>query len=111
MMRPLPGLGLLLVTFGTGIRTDDLGGIGRNDAIRGQTENHQQAAETKYGRPERDPGPEPDRPKATRSQNDNDCSPLLQPSDKPASAVPACCEGGRERSDRCASPWAWRAIP
>ena len=37
MMRALPGLGLLLVAFGAGIRTDDLGGIGRNRAVRGKT--------------------------------------------------------------------------
>ena len=66
MMRALPGLDLLLVTFGTGIRTDDLGRIGRNSALRGKAEDHQQAAEKKHGRPERGPGPEPDRPKAMR---------------------------------------------
>ena len=95
MMRALPGLGLLLVTFGTGIRTDDLGRIGRNCAVRGKAEDHQQAAETKHGRPERGPRPEPDRPKAMRSKDDNDFSPLLQPSYTPASAVPAGCEGDR----------------
>src|SRR6266545_1966903 len=46
VMRLLPSLDLLLVTFGTGIRTDDLGRIGRNCADRGKAEDHQQAAET-----------------------------------------------------------------
>ena len=32
VMRALPGLDLLLVTFGTGIRTDGLGRIGRDSA-------------------------------------------------------------------------------
>ena len=48
MMRALPGLGLLLVAFGAGIRTDGLGRIGRNCAERGKAESHQQAAETKH---------------------------------------------------------------
>src|SRR5262245_9983954 len=66
MMRALPGLNLLLVTFSTSIRTDDLGRIGRNSALRGKAEDHQQAAEKKHGRPERGPGLDPDRSKAMR---------------------------------------------
>jgi hypothetical protein len=68
------------VTFGTGIRTDDLGRIGRNCADRGKAEDHQQAAEAKHGRPERGLGPESDGPKDMRSKNDNDFPPLHQPS-------------------------------
>src|SRR6185312_15301792 len=55
MMRALPGLGLLLVTFSASIRTDDLGRIGRNSALRGKAEDHQHAAEKKHGGPEPDP--------------------------------------------------------
>jgi hypothetical protein len=47
MMRALPGPSLLLVTFSTGIRTDDLGRIGLNSALRGKAEDNQQAAEKK----------------------------------------------------------------
>jgi hypothetical protein len=36
------------MTFGTGIRTDDLGRIGRNFALRGKAEQHQQAADKKH---------------------------------------------------------------
>jgi len=46
MMRTLPGLGFLLVTFSAGIRTNDLDRIGRNGAIRGKAED-QRATETK----------------------------------------------------------------
>jgi hypothetical protein len=35
------------VTFGAGIRTDSLGRIRRNRAVRGDAEDRQQAAETK----------------------------------------------------------------
>src|SRR5262249_35545073 len=56
VMRALPGLGFLLVTFGTGIGTHDLGRIGRSRALRGKTEDQQQAAETKDQRPERGTG-------------------------------------------------------
>jgi hypothetical protein len=52
MMRSLPGLDFLLVTFSTGIRTDDLGRIGRNSALRSKAEDRQQAAEEKHARPE-----------------------------------------------------------
>ena len=76
MMRALPGLGLLLVAFGAGIRTDDLGRIGRNCAKRGKAESHQHAAEIKHGRK----SPEPKRPKAMHSENHNDFSFSLQPS-------------------------------
>src|SRR5262245_59387177 len=120
MMRALPGLGLLLVTFGTGIRTDDLGQLGRNCPARGKAEDDQQAAETKHGRLERGPGPEPDRPKDMRSNNENDFSPLLQPSYtspsavpvyRSASAVPAGYAGDRQRAGSSAAWWAQRAIP
>src|SRR5262249_29483098 len=63
VMRLLPGLDLLLVTLGTGIRTGDLGRIGRigrNCIDRGKAEDHQQAAEAKHGRLEKGAGPEPD---------------------------------------------------
>jgi hypothetical protein len=49
VMRALPRLDLLLVAFGTGIRTDDLGRIERNCAVRGSAEDHQHAAEKKHG--------------------------------------------------------------
>ena len=95
--RPRP----LLVTFGTGIRTNDLGRIGRNVPSAAKP-RYQQAAETKHARPERGPEPEPDRPKAMHSDgNDlrtNDFSPLLQPSYTPASAVPAGCGGDSRAS-------------
>jgi hypothetical protein len=71
MMRTLPGLGFLLVTFGTGIGTDGLGGIGCNGAVRSKAEDREQAAETKYARAERGPRPAPDRQKAVRSEVDN----------------------------------------
>src|SRR5262245_66283169 len=63
VIRALPGLDLLLMTFGTGIRTDDLdriGRIGSNCANRGKAEDHQQD-EVTHG-----PGPEPDHAKAMR---------------------------------------------
>src|SRR5262245_40110861 len=109
MLRGLPGLGFLLVTFSAGIGTDNLGRIGRNCALCSQTEDHQQAAETKaedrqqaaetdHGRPEMGPWSEPDQPKAVRSKNDNGSSPLLQPSHTPASAVLAGCGGDRQQA-------------
>src|SRR5262249_42772206 len=116
MMRALPGLALLLVTFGTGVWTDDLGRLGRNCAARGKAEDHQQAAQTKHGRL----GPEPDRPKSMSSNNDNDFSPLLQPSYTSASAVPAYtsasavparCSGDPQRAGASPAWWAQRATP
>src|SRR5690606_18109700 len=40
MLRVLPGLGLLLVAFGTGIRTDNLCGIVGNGVSRGDSAGH-----------------------------------------------------------------------
>ena len=91
MMRALPGLGLLLVTFGTGIRTDDLGRIGRNCRRPRQSRRSSASRREKARKTGEGPWPEPDRPKAMRSEDDNDFSPLLQPSYTPASAVPAGC--------------------
>ena len=67
-MRALPGLGLLLVAFGAGIRTDDLGGIGRKRTVRGKTEDRQQAAEIEARYTGEEPGLEPDRPEPVRSE-------------------------------------------
>src|SRR6185295_15687514 len=95
----------LLVTFGTGIRTDDLGRIGRNCADRGKAEDHQQAAEAKHGRLPWGHGAEPDRPKAVGSNSDNDFSSLLQRSDPSTSAGPAGCGNDRERAGPFAARW------
>jgi len=100
MMRAFPGLGLLLVTFGTGIRTDDLGQLGRNRAARGKADDDQKAAQTKYGNPKRGAWLELDRAKAMPSKNDNDSSLLLQPFDTPGLAVAA----GRGRDRKRARP-------
>ncbi len=80
VMRAFPGLSLLLVTFGTSIRTDDLGRIGRSCPVRGKAEEHEPTEETKHGKPGRGAEPEPGRPKAMHFENDIDFSLLLQPS-------------------------------
>src|SRR5262245_34248662 len=105
MMRALPCLDLLLVTFGTGIRTDDLCGVECDCAVRGSAEDHQHGAERKHRRPKRFLGPETNRPKAMRSENDSDAPPL-QPTQ---SAVPA--GRGGERAGSSASWFARQATP
>ena len=80
VVRGFPGLCLLLVTFGTSIRTDDLGRIGRNCAVRGKAEEHEPTAETKQGKPGRGAEPEPGRPKAMHFENDIHVLLLVQPS-------------------------------
>ena len=80
MMRALPGLGLLLVAFGAGIRTDGLGRIGRNCAERGKAENHQQAAEIKHGRKRRCANPIDRRLCALRTTMTSHLASAIQPS-------------------------------
>src|SRR5262249_5243317 len=70
MMRILPGFGLLLVAYGTGVRTDHLAWSRRNGAVCGEAED-QQAAKAKR--------PRPQTRTAIRSRDDSDLSPLLRP--------------------------------
>src|SRR5262245_3171836 len=111
MMRSLPGLNLLLVTFSAGIRADDLGRIGGNSGLRDKAEDRQRAAEEKHGRPERGHFPQCDRPKTMRSAGDNDFSPLHQPFHTAAPAVPTDRRGNRDRARPSAGWWAQRATP
>src|SRR5262249_45833997 len=70
------GLGLLLVALRAGIRTDGLGCIGRTCVVGGETDDDQQPAGTQKS----------DRPKTSRTEDENDFPPLLTPH-PPASAV------------------------
>src|SRR5690606_3854434 len=66
MFRVLPGLGLLLVAFGTGIRTVNHCWLVGNGVSCGDSAGHQHAAEGKGGRPQGSPGSEPVRSRAKR---------------------------------------------
>ncbi len=82
VMRAFPGLCLLLVAFGAGIRPYDLGRIGHSFPVRGKAEEHEPTAETKHVKPAGGAEPEPGRPKAMHFESDIHVLLLLQPSRK-----------------------------